>query len=435
MKNHLPNDIQELLNKAKAYLYEDKKSYNIYELFNNYYNAGYMHQFAVLMLGLKFFMYCIDNNIGDKIYVYGDRKPDDNHIKITKISDKYTNEFSFNFKTRNKKRKFEYGLTLYNKNNNLDLVYCDVTWGRFYINYYMNTSSIAARYILFDDLENPKTIKYHFIGTEIDNENTVIKKKKDEIKDNLKAQSKVSNYFRSFRLPEHIFVENEKIDEKYFKKLLDKMFTSDFLNRNKPLDIKTFKKRQDKKNNIGLLGEIIVAVYEAVNNQNNVELQSYNNVNAGYDILCKDNQNNEKYIEVKTTIINNSDSFNFYISQNEYNKLKENKNAYLYCIRISNELSDKKITYGSNNKTIIFNGKEYSFDNIDSIKQLKETLRNIDDNIKIYIIKNFANKFDLSKYFKTIKNKKYEFSINHINVNIYNLKSDLEESDLEEYNL
>ncbi len=299
----------------------------------------------------------------------------------------------------------------------------------------MNTSSIAARYILFDDLENPKTIKYHFIGTEIDNENTVIKKKKDEIKDNLKAQSKVSNYFRSFRLPEHIFVENEKIDEKYFKKLLDKMFTSDFLNRNKPLDIKTFKKRQDKKNNIGLLGEIIVAVYEAVNNQNNVELQSYNNVNAGYDILCKDNQNNEKYIEVKTTIINNSDSFNFYISQNEYNKLKENKNAYLYCIRISNELSDKKITYGSNNKTIIFNGKEYSFDNIDSIKQLKETLRNIDDNIKIYIIKNFANKFDLSKYFKTIKNKKYEFSINHINVNIYNLKSDLEESDLEEYNL
>ena len=145
MKNHLPNDIQELLNKAKAYLYKNKKSYDIYDLFNNYYNAGYMHQFAVLVLGLKFFMYCIDNNIGDKIYVYGGIKPNDNHIKITKISDKYTNEFSFNFKTRNKKRKFEYGLTL--KNNDLDLVYCDVTWGRFYIERYKNTVSIAARNI------------------------------------------------------------------------------------------------------------------------------------------------------------------------------------------------------------------------------------------------------------------------------------------------
>lgn len=429
MKNHLPNDIQELLNKAKAYLYKNKKSYDIYDLFNNYYNAGYMHQFAVLVLGLKFFMYCIDNNIGDKIYVYGGIKPNDNHIKITKISDKYTNEFSFNFKTRNKKRKFEYGLTL--KNNDLDSVYCDVTWGRFYIERYKNTVSIAARYILFDDLENPKTIKYHFIGTEIDNENIVIKKNKDEIKDNLKAQSEVSNYFRSFRLPEHIFVENEKIDEKYFKKLLDKMFTSDFLNRNKPLDIKTFKNLQDKKNNIGLLGEVITAIYEAVNNQNNVELQSYNNVNAGYDILCKDNQNNEKYIEVKTTIINNADSFNFYISQNEYNTLKENKNnAYLYCIRISNELSYKKIAYGSNSKTIIFNGKEYSFDNIDNIKQLKETLNKIDEDIKVYIIQNPAKKFNLSEYFETIENKKYEFSINHINVNIYNLKSYSEEYNL-----
>ncbi|WP_242349524.1 protein NO VEIN domain-containing protein [Mucispirillum schaedleri] len=431
MKNHLPNDIQELLNKAKAYLYEDEESYNIYELFNNYYNAGYMHQFAVLVLGLKFFMYCIDNNIGGKIYVYGGIKPDDNHIKITKISDKYTNEFSFNFKTRNKKQKFEYGLTLYNKNNDLDLVNCDVTWGRFYVNYYVNTSSIATRYILFDDLENPKTIKYHFIGTEIDDENTVIKKNKDEIKDNLKAQSEVSNYFRSFRLPEHIFVENEKIDEKYFKKLLDKMFITDFINTNKSLDVNSFKKLQEKRNNIGLLGEVITAIYEAVNNHNNVELQSYNNVNAGYDILCKDNQNNEKYIEVKTTIINNDDSFNFYISQNEYNTLKENKiNSFLYCIKISDKLLKNNAAYGSNSKTIIFNGKEYSFDNIDSIKQLKETINKIDEDIKVYIIQNPAKKFNLSKYFETIENKKYEFSINHININIYNLKYYSEEYNL-----
>ena len=91
-----------------------------------------------------------------------------------------------------------------------------------------------------------------------------------------------------------------------------------------------------------------------------------------------------------SSLLSSKKDFNQRIASNnidEYNKLKENKNAYLYCIRISNELSDKKITYGSNNKTIIFNGKEYSFDNIDSIKQLKETLTNIDDNIKIYIIK------------------------------------------------
>lgn len=421
MKKDLPKEVQKLLKKAGQYLYEDGESYDIYDLFNNYYNAGYMHQFAVLVLGLKFFMYCIDNNIGSKIYVYGNEKPTKEHIKETKLKEKeYTSKSSFNFTVKNKKQKLEYGLSLYDKDNNLYLVNCDVTWGRFYIERYKNTISIATRYILFNDLENPTEIKYHLIGKKT---GKLFKDNDEKIKNALTKQSEVSNYFRDFRIKNNIFAENENIDEKYFNKLLDKMFTSDFLNRKKPLDIKTFRSIQDKNNNTGLLGEVIAAIYEALNNKNSVEFISYNNVSAGYDILCKDKKNNEKYIEVKTTTMNDTDNFNFYISQNEYNKLKENNNAYLYCIKISNKLLENKIAYGSNGKTIIFNEKEYSFDNINDIEQLKEALTNIDDNIQIYIIKNFANKFDLSDYFKPKNNKKYEAYISNININIIKIKS------------
>lgn len=419
MKKDLPKEVQKLLKKAEQYLYEDEKSYDIYDLFNNYYNAGYMHQFAVLVLGLKFFMYCIDNNIGSEIYVYGDWEPTEEHIKETKLKEKeYTSKSSFNFTVKNKKQKLEYGLTLYDEDDKL--VTCDVTWGRFYIERYKNTISIATRYILFNDLENPTEIKYHLIGKKT---GKLFKDNDEKIKNTLKKQSEVSNYFRDFRIKNNIFAENENIDEKYFNKLLDKMFTSDFLNRKKPLDIKTFRSIQDKNNNTGLLGEVIAAIYEALNNKNSVEFISYNNVSAGYDILCKDKKNNEKYIEVKTTTMNDTDNFNFYISQNEYNKLKENNNAYLYCIKISNKLLENKIAYGSNGKTIIFNEKEYSFDNINDIEQLKEALTNIDDNIQIYIIKNFANKFDLSDYFKPKNNKKYEAYISNININIIKIKS------------
>lgn len=420
MKKDLPKEVQKLLKKAEQYLYEDKKSYDIYNLFNNYYNAGYMHQFAVLVLGLKFFMYCIDNNIGSKIYVYGDMESTND--RVTENSH-YLRDEKYNFKIKKgteKYKKLEYGLSLYDKDNNLYLVNCDVTWGRFFINYYANTGSIATRYILFNDLENPTEIKYHLIGKKT---GKLFKDNDEKIKNTLKKQSEVSNYFRDFRIKNNIFAENENIDEKYFNKLLDKMFTSDFLNRKKPLDIKTFRSIQDKNNNTGLLGEVIAAVYEALNNKNSVEFISYNNVSAGYDILCKDKKNNEKYIEVKTTTMNDTDNFNFYISQNEYNKLKENNNAYLYCIKISNKLLENKIAYGSNGKTIIFNEKEYSFDNINDIEQLKEALTNIDDNIQIYIIKNFANKFDLSDYFKPKNNKKYEAYISNININIIKIKS------------
>ncbi len=421
MKKDLPKEVQKLLKKAEQYLYEDGESYDIYNLFNNYYNAGYMHQFAVLVLGLKFFMYCIDNKIGSEIYVYGNEKPTKEHIKETKLKEKeYTSKSSFNFTVKNKKQKLEYGLSLYDKDNNLYLVNCDVTWGRFYIERYKNTVSIATRYILFNDLENPTEIKYHLIGKKT---GKLFKDNDEKIKNALKKQSEVSNYFRDFRIKNNIFAENENIDEKYFNKLLDKMFTSDFLNRKKPLDIKTFRSIQDKNNNTGLLGEVIAAIYEALNNKNSVKFESYNDINAGYDILCKDKKNNEKYIEVKTTTMNDTDNFNFYISQNEYNKLKENNNAYLYCIKISNKLLENKIAYGSNGKTIIFDEKEYSFDNINDIEQLKEALTNIDDNIQIYIIKNFANKFDLSDYFKPKNNKKYEAYISNININIIKIKS------------
>lgn len=419
MKKDLPKEVQKLLKKAEQHLYEDGESYDIYDLFNNYYNAGYMHQFAVLVLGLKFFMYCINNKIGSEIYVYGDWKPTEEHIKETKLKEKeYTSKSSFNFTVKNKKQKLEYGLTLYDEDDKL--VTCDVTWGRFYIERYKNTISIATRYILFNDLENPTEIKYHLIGKKT---GKLFKDNDEKIKNALTKQSEVSNYFRDFRIKNNIFAENENIDEKYFNKLLNTMFTSDFLNRKKPLDIKTFRSIQDKNNNTGLLGEVIAAIYEALNNKNSVKFESYNDINAGYDILCKDIKNNEKYIEVKTTTMNDTDNFNFYISQNEYNKLKENNNAYLYCIKISNKLLENKIAYGSNGKTIIFNEKEYSFDNINDIEQLKEALTNIDDNIQIYIIKNFANKFDLSDYFKPKNNKKYEAYISNININIIKIKS------------
>lgn len=434
MKNHLPKEVKNLLSKAKDedYLYINKKSYNIYTLFNNYYNAQYMHQFAVLVLGLKFFMYCIDNNIGSKIHVYGDREPTERHLQATGMSnntDYEENSGGFNFKSRNKKQKLEYGLTLYDEDNKLDLSDCDVTWGRFYIYYHKNTISIATRYILFDDLENPKTIRYHFIGSNTDNENTIIKMNIDEITDKLKAQSNVSNYFRGFRLVSNLFAQDEKINEKYFNKLLNKMFISDFPYENESLDVHAFKKLQEKRNSTGLLGEIIAAIYETVNNQNDIEFKSFDNVNAGYDILCKDNKNNKKYIEVKTTI-NSADCFNFYISQNEYDNFKKNKNSFLYCVKISDKLLENEIAYGKDSKTIIFNKNEYLFNKIESIKELKKAI--INEDIKIYIINNPAKKFNLSKYFETKKDKTYEFSINNINVKIYDIKYYSEEYTLKQ---
>ncbi|HKL41276.1 MAG TPA: DUF3883 domain-containing protein [Clostridia bacterium] len=53
----------------------------------------------------------------------------------------------------------------------------------------------------------------------------------------------------------------------------------------------------------------------------------------GYDILSYDEEGNKKYIEVKTTVNKNNNSF--YISSNEIEFSKSNKNYYLYVVKIT----------------------------------------------------------------------------------------------------
>jgi len=62
----------------------------------------------------------------------------------------------------------------------------------------------------------------------------------------------------------------------------------------------------------------------------------------GYDILSFDINGKEKYIEVKTTSLNN-DSLKFFVSLNEYSIGKDKENYFIYFVEIVN-LSQPKIT-------------------------------------------------------------------------------------------
>jgi hypothetical protein len=99
-----------------------------------------------------------------------------------------------------------------------------------------------------------------------------------------------------------------------------------------------FKRIRESREAIGLAGENWVAEYEKVflsNNMrpdlaNKVTRISETNVGAGYDILSFETNENQKYIEVKTTVLSKAE---FFISSNELDIAKKlNGNYWIYFV-------------------------------------------------------------------------------------------------------
>ncbi|AIS09366.1 hypothetical protein LACWKB8_1096 [Lactobacillus sp. wkB8] len=70
-------------------------------------------------------------------------------------------------------------------------------------------------------------------------------------------------------------------------------------------------------------------------NNLNVEWESKVDDSLGYDILSYELDGTPRYIEVKTTKGNRSNSFSFYISHNELEKSKVLKNYWIYQVFFS----------------------------------------------------------------------------------------------------
>ena len=70
-------------------------------------------------------------------------------------------------------------------------------------------------------------------------------------------------------------------------------------------------------------------------NDLNLEWESKVDDSLGYDILSYELDGTPRYIEVKTTKGNRSNSFSFYISHNELEKSKVLKNYWIYQVFFS----------------------------------------------------------------------------------------------------
>ena len=99
-----------------------------------------------------------------------------------------------------------------------------------------------------------------------------------------------------------------------------------------------FKRIRESREAIGLAGENWVTEYEKVllfknmrpDLANKVARVSETNIGAGYDILSFETNENQKYIEVKTTVLSKTE---FFISSNELDVAKKlNGNYWIYFV-------------------------------------------------------------------------------------------------------
>ena len=100
-----------------------------------------------------------------------------------------------------------------------------------------------------------------------------------------------------------------------------------------------FEKENKKHRRLGERGEEIVLNAERDFLKENdkalakrIRQISKENTSAGYDILSFEEDGQNKYIEVKSTINSPSSKANFLITINEYEKSKELKNYYIYIV-------------------------------------------------------------------------------------------------------
>lgn len=131
----------------------------------------------------------------------------------------------------------------------------------------------------------------------------------------------------------------------------------------KPYKI-NFLEREQNNSSLGLLGEEMVFNYEkyrlTVNGKNKlaneIEWISKNDDGAGFDILSKNLDGSDRYIEVKTTKLSKDSPFFF--SKNEYEFSRSNDSQY-YLYRLYNFINDPKM--------FLFNGCYDTFCNVEAI--------------------------------------------------------------------
>ncbi len=151
----------------------------------------------------------------------------------------------------------------------------------------------------------------------------------------------------------------DKIDEKETIDIKTKtlILVDDFkiIGEHEQINLKTARKEKDyvraykNQANVGAAGEELVRDYEMriLNNLNKTELAKKvkivsSDASLGYDVLSFDVNGEEKHIEVKTK--NSQLSYlDFYISDNEYQKMIENNNHYIYYV--SNLKSQTPLLY------------------------------------------------------------------------------------------
>ena len=101
-----------------------------------------------------------------------------------------------------------------------------------------------------------------------------------------------------------------------------------------------FEKENKRHKRLGEQGELVVFRKEKEFLTKNkrkdlakrVKLISKEDISAGYDVLSYELDENEKYIEVKSTSMSPSSIANFLITINEYEKAKKIKNYYIYIV-------------------------------------------------------------------------------------------------------
>ena len=100
-----------------------------------------------------------------------------------------------------------------------------------------------------------------------------------------------------------------------------------------------YKKEQERKHNIGNIGEELIFEFEKEKLRklgledlvDKVKRVSLENSHLGYDILSFNENKEEIYIEVKTKS-QNINYIDFYLTANEYETLTKNENNFIYYI-------------------------------------------------------------------------------------------------------
>lgn len=357
-------DIQKIIREND---YEDEDSdISLKDIITEYRKEKYKHQLYLLNLILNFYVYCINQNIGSKIYI-SHHKENQKHYYISLDNNEY-NIFKFALRE-----------------------------GCIYISEQLkkNRDKLSIKNSLFDSSGNILFCASYKGESSLPKQIKNIKISQDSLeplKNQIEKQIKKNNYETDILWPGKkiiILWYKENNYTVFYNKILQ-IFSISIIDNitdksKRTMTKDNLEKGQNIKGQVGTIGEIIALLYEI---KNNCKVNYVgDNLSNGYDI-----KSDKKYIEVKAT---NGVSNTFYISLNEVNKLNEKgDNSYLYFIKFDNALMDYtfEIINNEQNVSIITNisGKELEYDlsQQKKINKLMEFINKKSKSIEIYVLQN-----------------------------------------------